>query len=1137
MGVQGFQEYIEKHCPTAVVPVELQKLARGSLVGGGRQRPPQSPLRLLVDAENCLHRLYGGFYTDWVSGGQWNHMLGYLAALAKACFNGNIELLVCFNGAMEKGRLHEWVKRQVNERQTAQQIVSHIQNKGTPPPKVWFLPPVCMVHCIRLALLRFHIGVVQSIEDHHLEVISLCRENGFHGLVAYDSDYALCNIPYYFSAHALKLSRNGKSLTTSQYLMHEVAKQLDLNPNRFVIFASLLGNHILPDEDLAAFHWSLLGPEHPLASLKVRAHQLVLPPCDVVIKAVADYVRNMTDFSDLEAIANDIFRHSQSRTDDKVVRFKKAVEYYSAASKSQHFSPYQVGPNQTGGPVVSPVAAVLSHYAALAPLPQTLNIPPLSGKPGVQPAYTAPPVVEPGPGTGVNAGPGGDPGLSPGTCGSGLAVESAVGKTLAEQVPSSFSNIPPKEKHTPLYERSSPINPSIPPGGSAATSPSSSSSSTSSENEDNAGFTANHVSDHKGGWDRPSESTAEGELGGWDKPSESTAEGELGDQTKANPTVTSPVAQGLEVIGHLNAQIPSLLSMPTRNHMDITTPPLPMVAPEVLRVAQHRHKKGLMYPYIYHILTKGEIKLSVTIEDEANQELPSAVQLFRPIRQHVYGVLFSLAEAKKKAERLAMRRNRLPEYSPVAVKEWAAYKGKSPHTPELVEALPFREWTCPNLKKLWLGKAVEDKNGRMRAFLACMRSDAPAMLNPACVPTHLLVLCCVLRFMLQWPGVRVLRGKELDAFLAQALSPKLYEPEQLQELKIDNLDPRGVQLAALFMSGVDMALLANDVCGQPIPWEHCCPWMYFDGKLLQSKLIRAIRDKAPLIDLCDGQVDQVNKVKKMRQSILEGLNFSPPPPPHPHAMPFYPPGGAFYPPPHMMPLQGRSRSMGMPRPWSAGLPSMSSQGGKLEIAGTVVGQWAGIRRGRGRGGFPIQVVSVGGPNRGRLRGVISTPVIRTFGRGAKFPLRGFKSQGTYQVGHGTYQSKPTYSIASEVKERKKLKTEEKEKSPVMLSSDGSTTENGLEEREEGGLEEQEEGLEEGGVEEGVEESGVEQLKGQVMEVRESRAVNIQPESAFSSNPKMCNTNPRLNALNADGACLRDAAEPLSAAASVLQTEE
>uniref|UniRef100_A0A8D3CJG7 Family with sequence similarity 120 member A n=1 Tax=Scophthalmus maximus TaxID=52904 RepID=A0A8D3CJG7_SCOMX len=670
MGVQGFLEYIEKHCPSAVVPVELQKLARGSLVGGGRQRPPQSPLRLLVDAENCLHRLYGGFYTDWVSGGQWNHMLGYLAALAKACLNGNIELLVCFNGALEKGRLHEWVKRQVNERQAAQQIVSHVQNKGTPPPKVWFLPPVCMAHCIRLALLRFRVGVVQSIEDHHLEVLSLSRESGFHGLVAHDSDYALCNVPHYFSAHALKLSRNGKSLTTSQYLMHEAARQLDLNPSRFIVFASLLGNHMLPDEDLAAFHWSLLGPEHPLASLKVRAHQLVLPPCDVVIKAVAEYVHDIPDITDLEAIAKDIFKHSQSCTDDKVLRFKKAVEYYSMASNPPHYPP--------------------------------------------------------------------QPGRFLST---DLCVTSVVSPGLQAAVPHSL------------------IGP-----------------------------------------------------------------------------------------------IPSLLSMPTRNHMDITIPPLPVVAPEVLRVAEHRHKKGLMYPSIYHVLTKGEIKLSVTIEDEANKDLPTAVQLFRPVRQYVYGVLFSLAEVRKRAERQAMRKNCLPEHTHVMVKEWAAYKGKSPHTPELVEALPFREWTCPNLKKLWLGKAVEDKNRRMRAFLACMRSDTPAMLNPANIPTPLLVLCCVLRFMLHWPGVRILRRNELDAFLAQALSPKLYEPDQLQELKIDNLDPRGVELAALFMNGVDMAMFANDACGQPIPWEHCCPWMYFDGKLLQSKLIRANREKAQLIDLCDGQV-------------------------------------------------------------------------------------------------------------------------------------------------------------------------------------------------------------------------------------------------------------------------------------------
>lgn len=74
---------------------------------------------------------------------------------------------------------------------------------------------------------------------------------------------------------------------------------------------------------------------------------------------------------------------------------------------------------------------------------------------------------------------------------------------------------------------------------------------------------------------------------------------------------------------------------------------------------------------------------------------------------------------------------------------------------------------------------------------------------------------------------------------------------------------------------------------------------------------------------------------------------------------------------------------------------LSSQGGKLEIAGTVVGQWAGTKRGRGRGGFPIQVVSVGGPNRGRTKGVISTPVFRTFGRGGYFYARTFKNQAIH----------------------------------------------------------------------------------------------------------------------------------------------
>ncbi|XP_077185670.1 constitutive coactivator of PPAR-gamma-like protein 2 [Paroedura picta] len=986
MGVQGFQEFVEKRCPGAVVPVDLLKLARAvagrgapaycaafppppppgayphphppaapglaSLVAPGPCPHPHAPglpppagpcpARLLVDADSALQRLYGGYQTDWVCGGQWNAMVGYLAALSQAClYQGGLELAVIFNGGLGKERLPEWGRRAQAERQTAQLIAGHVGNKGTPPPRAWFLPPACLGHCIRLAMIRFRVKVFQSLEDHHQEVVSFFRENGFHGLIAHDSEYALCNIPSYYSSHTLKLSWNGKNLTTNQFLMQEVAKQLGLKLASFPVFAALLGNHILPDEDLAAFHWSLLGPDHPLASLKVRAHQLVLPPCDVVIKAVSEYVGAIKNPFNLDVIGRDVFKHSQSRTEDKIERFKKAVEYYSVATKAPPApvsqSPYVLpgyGPNHFGGPTMmnrNPMVPLTSGKAMFAPQvgPKMQYQPPAPhGGVGTSSSFL------PGPGSNFLFSPHGLTDAAP------FHEDPAFKGGHYNNWPMPFDCCPPK---FPNHRLSAKPSPSSGPGSSP---------SSSSDGEEHNGTSSNHVSEgvpRRSGWEDPGGEKIMSQ--GWGQPS--------GGSSNSERNHSGP-----------EAHIPSLLSMATRNHMDITTPPLPAVAPEVLRVAEHRHRRGLMYPFIYHVLTKGEIKIPVCIEDECNSELPPAAVLFRAARQYVYGVLFSVAETQRRIERLAMRKRIPVETTPVIVKEWSAYKGKSPQTPELVSALAFREWTCPNLKKLWLGKAVEDKNRRMRAFLACMKSDTPSMLNPANVPTHLLLMCCVLRYMIQWPGSRILYRHELDAFLSQAVSAQLYEPDQLQELKIEKLDVRGVQLAALFMSGVDTALFANDACGQPVPWEHCCPWIYFDGKLFQSKLIKATREKAPLIDLCDGQTEQVSKVEKMRQSILEGINLNrqaPPPllPPPPfvssmgppfYPMPVYPRPMGSVPPP----APGRTRGF-------TGLHPIPPQGGKLEIAGMVVGQWAGSKPSRGQGSFGMQVVSVGGPGKGRGR--------------------------------------------------------------------------------------------------------------------------------------------------------------------------
>ncbi|KAK5599835.1 hypothetical protein CRENBAI_015085 [Crenichthys baileyi] len=74
---------------------------------------------------------------------------------------------------------------------------------------------------------------------------------------------------------------------------------------------------------------------------------------------------------------------------------------------------------------------------------------------------------------------------------------------------------------------------------------------------------------------------------------DNTAEEDLENQTKVDLSWTSASSLTGGPLS-LNTQIPSLLSMSTRHPMDITIPPLPAVPPE------------------------GEMKLSVTIEDEAN---------------------------------------------------------------------------------------------------------------------------------------------------------------------------------------------------------------------------------------------------------------------------------------------------------------------------------------------------------------------------------------------------------------------------------------------------------------------------------------------------------------------------------------
>lgn len=105
-------------------------------------------------------QLFAILFSDWTCGGQWNRMFQYLSHLIMACRHGNIELTVAFNGALEPQKFSEWAKKQLKNKSKANLVLQHLQNKGTPPPKVWWIAPVCLITSLRMALRYCNVPVV-----------------------------------------------------------------------------------------------------------------------------------------------------------------------------------------------------------------------------------------------------------------------------------------------------------------------------------------------------------------------------------------------------------------------------------------------------------------------------------------------------------------------------------------------------------------------------------------------------------------------------------------------------------------------------------------------------------------------------------------------------------------------------------------------------------------------------------------------------------------------------------------------------------------------------------------------------------------------------------------------------------------
>ncbi|CAN7937173.1 unnamed protein product [Ixodes hexagonus] len=990
MGIQALQKFIEANCPGACVPVDLLKIARTAAVrrvGRGNTRSPASNrLCLVVDGECCLDRLYGGYFSDWVCGGQWNRMVQFLSVLIQTIQNNNIELAVFFNGSLEQQRLDDWHRQQQAERRKVGQVLKHVATKATPPPKVWWVAPVGLRTCLRMALRHLNVTVMCTMDDHHQEVIAFCRENNFHGLMAEDAEYAVFDPPRYFSSAQLKLTYKG-SLETREFILDEVARSLNVNPNRVCILAALLGNYLLTEEDLAPFHRSLC-PEHKGKVI----------PMETLIPAVVGFVRGLTSTEDLDALGNQVFPGNQR---EKVQRLKHCIQYYLNGTKDGYlrYRPSGQGrrhetgcyPSSNLAPITEQQTSTVNGKADLASPSDHSSVG--DAFPRSDPAKFASETAERELSslTAYRQATGGYQGANGETGGHHGVLEPLGGE----------ANDPLRrrshEEDGPCLDarRNGPqVN-----GGSGGAAAAAGVASSSSSNGSSPGRQS-----PKAPW--------------------------LSSGKKVSPATLGPFGGtrgclvGSECVNGSLPEPPKLPKVPPEGAIKIPV----AIEDEVPRdlpwgTTLFRPIRQMVYAVLFnmhHVAFVARQKREAAAQAAASSAGSTATVdstsgktqdgtsgsdgVWAPAGEFRFPYIDNAAPFGDSEQSCPVRRlvPSLPSFSsstadsgppPVVVLEWVGRPSSSSSsgaTPQL-ERVPgvHLGWPVPTVQRLWLGPSLDDKKCRLRAFLTCLRSDVPLMLNTAYVPQHLLIPCAVLRYLMA-QGTPLLRRQELDAFLAQAVSPQLMDAQSTQGMQLPVVSVRGVQLASLFLQGVENALFANDACGAPVPWLMCCPWLFFDGKLLHHKLLRAAHAKS-LVEVCGGQIDQVAKVERMRAAVLEGLQveFARPPLPHMGGMPPPPPRymqGGYPPPGGRMPLgmppPPGARGRGMPGPPPPPPPppqggrrgGMIARGGQLEIAGVVVGSW-GANYGQGpRGGqgqsprglrttpshLPPQVTSVGG---------------------------------------------------------------------------------------------------------------------------------------------------------------------------------
>ncbi|CAF0734335.1 unnamed protein product [Didymodactylos carnosus] len=805
VGCNYLLDFFSTNHPSCLKDVDVGDIIRQTrrLSTGSTSSADQTRLyHLVVDVETCLERLYGGYYPDWLCGGEWSHLYSYMVSLVKTCQDLRLSLIFVFDGTLYRWSQAQWYQEQCDGRKKINLIYKHfkLQKFGQPRRHLW-MPPAYLSSCLRSIIREFNSSVYfqmyQTSTHHNDEFKQIClRTDNLLGIVSGDLDLLLTQPIKYFSSKHFKLSLRGK-LTLAHVQLAQLQQKLDLTSvKQLYLLATLLGNHILSDDDLRHFHSDLLKDQN-LTNSNLQQQETKQK---IILKPGGRLSPSLTSSFDVQE-ENDVCKTTVPMTDGTISSEDVTIDENNSISKSSSElalnQQQQTSPN-TQNPIVDQLIPKLLDYV------RKLDFDNFDINAVIKHVFRH-------------------------------LVDDELKERKTRSLIESYNYYQNSSISTVSTVETNEINSSHQQKIQTATNAITSVSTP---------ITIRKTSDDKTPPPTPS-------------PPSSTVKGPMPSSSTTAEMIISDILSTDQFFTQYKTNWSSLS--------------------EVLRTAYDLHKRGLTTPWIWQCLYKREITLPVTLEPEICSLIPSAGEFYRPIRSFIYGLLFNYSSHK--------------HVSRLAIREQVYNSSGGSYLTEVScdQATPDQ----PTLEQLWFGQdPANDRLLRMKTLLACLKCSNSDISQ---IPHDYLLLLSVLRYMFTHSSHQI-QIWEICAFLSQALLICEQQPKPLMNLQpliapatvssmcggsssgdydqihIELYQARPVQLAQLFVRGIETAQFANDVCGAPLHPRYCTIWRYFNGKLFHQKYIQATyhcQTYDLMMILCDGNIQYAQMGLRFLDIILD----------------------------------------------------------------------------------------------------------------------------------------------------------------------------------------------------------------------------------------------------------------------------